>query len=283
MPHAAPVILIADDEMDIRAMLRILLERDGYRIIEARNGEEAVAVCQQQMPDVVLMDILMPVMDGAAACAHIQALPDGDRLPVLMITALNDKQSIDRCFDAGATDYLTKPINNQVLRRRVRRLLRTRQAEEALRANEARLASIINTATDAIILTDEERRISLFNPAAERMFGWTVAEISGQPIAQLIPRFDGDPCGESRGHRGGITRHSGRRVSAMLRAAPGRHPVPDRSVAGPLRTRSAKGADDYRPRYYTAQTGRGRDRTTRAAVGFAGADGTSRHHAARSG
>src|SRR5512140_2122376 len=186
MPHAAPVILIADDEMDIRAMLRILLERDGYRIIEARNGEEAVAACQQQMPDVVLMDILMPVMDGAAACAHIQALPDGDRLPVLMITALNDKQSIDRCFDAGATDYLTKPINNQVLRRRVRRLLRTRQAEEALRANEVRLASIINTATDAIILTDEELHISLFNPAAERMFGWAVAEISGQPITRLI-------------------------------------------------------------------------------------------------
>ena len=194
MPHAAPVILIADDEMDIRAMLRILLERDGYRIVEARNGEEAVAVCQQQMPDVVLMDILMPVMDGAAACAHIQALPDGDRLPVLMITALNDKQSIDRCFDAGATDYLTKPINNQVLRRRVRRMLRTRQAEEALRANEARLASIINTATDAIILADEERHISLFNPAAEQMFGWTADEISGQPIGQLIPRFDEHPC-----------------------------------------------------------------------------------------
>jgi PAS domain S-box-containing protein len=196
MPQAAPTILIADDEMDIRAMLRILLERDGYHIIEARNGEEAVAMCRQQMPDVVLMDILMPVMDGAAACAHIQALPDGDRLPVLMITALNDKQSIDRCFDAGATDYLTKPINNQVLRRRVKRLLRTRQAEEALRANEARLASIINTATDAIILTDDEQHISLFNPAAERMFGWTAEAINGQPITQLIPRLDTDQCTE---------------------------------------------------------------------------------------
>jgi PAS domain S-box-containing protein len=196
MPQVAPTVLIADDEMDIRAMLRILLERDGYRIFEARNGEEAVALCQQHMPDVVLMDILMPVMDGAAACAHIQALPDGDRLSVLMITALNDKQSIDRCFDAGATDYLTKPINNQVLRRRVKRLLRTRQAEEALRANEARLASIINTATDAIILTDDEQHISLFNPAAERMFGWTAEAINGQPITQLIPRLDHDQCTE---------------------------------------------------------------------------------------
>src|SRR5512143_4093589 len=197
MSHApAPLILIADDETDLRAMLRILLERDGYRIVEARNGEEAVELCKQQLPDVVLLDILMPVMDGAAACAHIQALPDGDRVPVLMITALNDKQSIDRCFDAGATDYLTKPINNQVLRRRVRRLLRTRQAEEALRANEARLSSIVHTATDAIVLTDSARRISLFNTAAERMFGWRADEINGGTLDQIICHVPDDVCAE---------------------------------------------------------------------------------------
>jgi PAS domain S-box-containing protein len=197
MSHApAPLILIADDEMDLRAMLRILLERDGYRILEARNGEEAVELCKQQLPDVVLLDILMPVMDGAAACGLIQALPDGDRVPVLMITALNDKQSIDRCFDAGATDYLTKPINNQVLRRRVRRLLRTRQAEEQLRANEARLSSIVHTSTDAIVLTNNERRISLFNAAAERMFGWRADEINGKPLDQIITHLPDDVCAE---------------------------------------------------------------------------------------
>jgi PAS domain S-box-containing protein len=133
-------------------------------------------------------------MDGAAACAHIQALPTGDRVPVLMITALNDKHSIDRCFDVGATDYLTKPINSQVLRRRVRRLLRTRQAEEQLRANEARLSSIINTSTDAIVLTDDARHISLFNPAAEHMFGWNAADVDGLPIEQLIPGFRPEEC-----------------------------------------------------------------------------------------
>jgi len=197
MSHVpAPLVLIADDEMDLRAMLRILLERDGYRILEARNGEEAVELCKQQLPDVILLDILMPVMDGAAACAQIQALPDGDRVPVLMITALNDKQSIDRCFDAGATDYLTKPINNQVLRRRVRRLMRVRQAEEALRANEAQLSSIIHTATDAIVLVAADRRISLFNAAAERMFGWPAVEITGGTLDQLIPRTSADACAE---------------------------------------------------------------------------------------
>src|SRR5512136_1179895 len=185
----APLILIAADDMELRAMLRILLERDGYQIREARNGEEAVDLCRQQLPDVVLLDILMPIMDGVAACAHIQELPGGDRVPVLMITALNDKRSIDRCFDAGATDYLTKPINNQVLRRRVERMLRVRQAEEALRANEARLASIIRTATDAIVLADGELRINLFNSAAERLFGWHADEIDGRPLETILPCF----------------------------------------------------------------------------------------------
>lgn len=190
MPPAAipgPLLLIADDEMDLRAMLRMLLERDGYSIIEARNGEEAVDLCRQKMPDLVLMDILMPVLDGVDACRQVQQLPGGDQLPVLMITALDDKKSIDRCFDAGATDYLTKPINQQVLRRRVRRVLHTRQAEMALRANEIRLASIINTSTDAIILADHEGGIMLINPAAEQMFGWSRDELLGNPITQLIP------------------------------------------------------------------------------------------------
>jgi PAS domain S-box-containing protein len=197
MGHAsAPHILIADDDTNLRAMLRILLERDGCRIVEAGNGEEAVELCRQELPDAVLLDMLMPIMDGAAACAHIQALPGGDRVPVLMITALNDKQAIDRCFDAGATDYLTKPINHQVLRRRLQRLLRMRQAEEALRANEARLASIIHTATDAIVLTDGELHINLFNSAAERIFGWRADEIDGGALEQIIPRMSANACAE---------------------------------------------------------------------------------------
>ena len=113
-----------------------------------------------------------------------------------MITALNDKQSIDRCFDAGATDYLTKPINNHVLRRRVRRMLRTRQAEEALRAHEARLASIIHTATDAIVLTDSGAAHQPVQFGAERMFGWRADEIDGGTLETIIPRSSASDCAE---------------------------------------------------------------------------------------
>ncbi|MBI5566447.1 MAG: GAF domain-containing protein [Chloroflexi bacterium] len=187
MSELKSLILIVDDDAGIRSVLRLLMEREGYSVTEAATGVEAIAAFEQHHPDVVLMDIRMPVMDGAAACARIQQLPDGDRTPVLMITALDDRDSIDRCFEAGATDYITKPVNSAVMRQRVRRLLRTRQAENALRASEARLASIIAISADAIVLTDAELNIRLFNPGAERIFGYRAAEVMGQPSDLLMP------------------------------------------------------------------------------------------------
>ena len=187
MSEQKSLILIVDDDAGIRAVLRLLMEREGYRVTEASTGVEAVAAFEQWHPDMVLMDIRMPVMDGAAACARIQQLPEGDRTPVLMITALDDRDSIDRCFEAGATDYITKPVNSAVMRQRVRRLLRGRQAETALRASEARLASIVAISADAIVLIDAELRIRLFNPGAERIFGYRTHEALGQSIDLLMP------------------------------------------------------------------------------------------------
>ena len=189
----SPLILVADDDANLRDVLHLILARDGYQVAEVDSGEAAVAFCQQHLPDAVLMDILMPALDGGEACARIQALPGGEHVPVLMITALSDKQTIDRCFDAGATDYITKPINNQVLRRRIQRLLRTRLAEANLRASEARLASIVNTSTDAIFLLDHELCIRLINTAGERIFGYHRDELLGQPIERLLP----DRAGQS--------------------------------------------------------------------------------------
>lgn len=189
MSEQKALILIVDDDAGIRSVLRLLMEREGYNVTEAGTGVEAITAFERYHPDVVLMDIRMPVMDGAAACARIQQLPDGDRTPVLMITALDDRDSIDRCFEAGATDYITKPVNSAVMRQRVRRLLRTRRAENALRASEARLASIIAIAADAIVLIDTQLRVRLFNPGAERIFGYSREEMLGQPVDRLMPAW----------------------------------------------------------------------------------------------
>jgi diguanylate cyclase (GGDEF)-like protein len=127
MPKASPLILLIDDEKVVRTQIRRFLEKGSYQIVEATNGEEGLDACTRFQPDIVLLDGMMPVMDGFECCAHLQALPGADHTPVLMITGLDDQISVDRAFAAGATDYVTKPIHWAVLRQRVRRLIQQSQ------------------------------------------------------------------------------------------------------------------------------------------------------------
>lgn len=128
-----PRILIVDDDRGMRFALRNVLENDGYRIEEATNGAQAVSLCERGMPDLVLLDAIMPVMDGFRTCSKIRELPDGENTPILVITSLDDDQSISRAFSAGAVDYIPKPVHFSVLRQRVSRLLHAGKAEKHIR------------------------------------------------------------------------------------------------------------------------------------------------------
>ncbi|NJK35077.1 MAG: hybrid sensor histidine kinase/response regulator [Oscillatoriales cyanobacterium SM2_2_1] len=123
MTVSSPRILVVDDEKMIRLQLRRVMERAGYEVIEAADGQECLQQYQAFVPDMVLMDAMMPNMDGFDACAQIQRLPEPYHAPVLMITGLEDTSSVDQAFAAGATDYITKPIHWAVLLKRVDRLL----------------------------------------------------------------------------------------------------------------------------------------------------------------
>ncbi len=130
-----PLILIVDDDRTTRKILRRAIEQEGYQVAEASDGAEGLEAYALLNPDMVLLDAKMPVMDGFTCCSKLQATNGGSRTPVLMITSLEDEKSVDRAFEAGATDYITKPIHWAVLRLRVRRLLQERQAEaEILKA-----------------------------------------------------------------------------------------------------------------------------------------------------
>ncbi|HEY9666837.1 MAG TPA: response regulator, partial [Coleofasciculaceae cyanobacterium] len=119
----SPLILIADDDRFTRMMLRQLMEQEGYEVEEVENGEQCLNAYTKYRPDMVLLDAMMPVMDGFACCRQLQTFTRDDPTPVLMITGLNDQASVDWAFEAGATDFVTKPIHPPVLRRRVRRFL----------------------------------------------------------------------------------------------------------------------------------------------------------------
>ena len=122
----ASLILIIDVDDSIRTLLKLGITNKGYRVEEAINGEEGISVYQRCQPDLILLDAMMPVMDGFECCQQIcQLAKENNRPqpPILMLTFLDDKDSIDKAFSAGATDYITKPIFWAVLFQRVNRLL----------------------------------------------------------------------------------------------------------------------------------------------------------------
>jgi len=119
-----PQVLIVDDDVIFREVARISLEKAGFSISEAVNGLEGLDAVKRQEPEIVLLDVMMPGMDGYATCRAIRDLPGGDSIPVVMITALEDVESINRAYEAGATDFITKPIEWVILVERVRYMLR---------------------------------------------------------------------------------------------------------------------------------------------------------------
>jgi diguanylate cyclase (GGDEF)-like protein len=116
-------ILLVDDDLVVRAKVSESLQEDGFEVILAKNGDDGITAYQEHRPDLILVDAVMPILDGFEFCEQLKNL--GERLtPILMITSLDDNESVDRAFASGATDYITKPINLSILRQRVRNLVR---------------------------------------------------------------------------------------------------------------------------------------------------------------
>lgn len=141
-PRDSPLVLIVDDDQFMRIQLRHAMEQSGYQVAQASDGDQAISIYLDRQPDIVLLDAMMPVMDGFACCQLLRTLVNGEqvtsKLPILMITALEDQHSVDQAFAVGATDYITKPIHWAVLRQRVRRLLEASQTMKALQQQTER-------------------------------------------------------------------------------------------------------------------------------------------------
>lgn len=129
IPQSGYTVLLVEDDRSTRLALRGVLDQEGYRVIEAGDGEEAMQLYPRVQPDLVLLDARLPRQDGFTTCRQMLALPQAQRTPVLMITSLADEVSVERAFRAGAADFITKPINFGVLRRRVGRLLEAGASE----------------------------------------------------------------------------------------------------------------------------------------------------------
>jgi len=135
-----PLILVVDDEAFMRTMVKDALDRCGLGVVAVASGREMLESLGDTLPDAVVLDVVMPEMDGYLACQRLRALPGCEHLPVLMVTGKDDLESIDRAFAAGATDFMAKPVNGPIMGYRLRYLMRSAEVARSLRTSEQYLA-----------------------------------------------------------------------------------------------------------------------------------------------
>ncbi len=164
-------ILVVDDDSSGRRLTRATLAKAGFLVIEAANGRQALDQLAKGLPDLVLMDVSMPEMDGFTACSELRRLPGGTRVPVIMMTGLDDVGSIERAFEVGASDFITKPINWAILGHRVRYILRASHAIETLAQSQRRLSNAQRIGDMGDWEWDSRADRVLCSEQAQRIFG----------------------------------------------------------------------------------------------------------------
>jgi DNA-binding response OmpR family regulator len=137
-------ILIVDDEPDNFDVLEALLGSESYQLHYVSNGQEAIDSLEVFNPDLILLDVMMPGLDGIEVCKWIKSLPEWEALPIIMVTALTDKEDLARCLKAGADDFISKPVNSIELRARVNSMLRIKQQYEKIKSFSQLQESTIN-------------------------------------------------------------------------------------------------------------------------------------------
>src|SRR5687768_9124085 len=134
-------LLIVDDDLVVRTVVAGVLRANGFEVVEADDGHSGLAQIEKCRPDLVLLDVMMPGMDGYEVCSALRARPETLHIPVIMLTGLNDTASIERAYESGATDFVTKPINPALLAYRVRYALRASHMLEEIDQHRAGLAN----------------------------------------------------------------------------------------------------------------------------------------------
>ena len=136
-----PRVLVVEDESDLVVMLRYNLEKEGFEVAATGDGEEALLLVEEQAPDIILLDWMVPMVSGIEVCRRLRRNPDTRDIPIIMLTARGEEDDRVRGLNAGADDYVTKPFSPGELIARVHAVLR--RSRPALEADELRFADIV--------------------------------------------------------------------------------------------------------------------------------------------
>ncbi|MBH1966839.1 MAG: EAL domain-containing protein [Pseudomonadales bacterium] len=200
MPNTAATLLIVDDETHVRKLLKMLLENQGYRTLTASSGEEALAIVEQQSPDLILLDIMMPGMDGYEVARQLKSNKAMANIPIIMLSALGEHSARISGLEAGAEDFLSKPVESAELWLRVRNLLRLKAFGDYLKSHNLMLEEqlqkrsidlerfrlAMDASGDAIFLINRSSmRLIEFNRRACQVMGYTAEELLCKTPADL--------------------------------------------------------------------------------------------------
>ena len=178
------VVLVVDDAPVNIVLLQGILKAAEYRVISASDGPTALALAQTEQPDLILLDVAMPDMDGFAVCTRLKEMESTRNIPVVFVTAWDNAQAEVRGFASGAVDYITKPFTRAMVLARVKAHLTTQGHQRRL---EDQFRKVIEFAPDAFLLLDREGKIVQVNTRVEQMFGYHREELIGQSVQTLIP------------------------------------------------------------------------------------------------
>jgi diguanylate cyclase (GGDEF)-like protein len=226
-----PLVLVVDDDPGTRMLAAASLRHAGYATAEAADGDDGISAFRQVRPDLVLLDVVMPRMDGFIACREIRRLPGGDRVPVLMMTGLDDLSSIHRAYEVGATDFVTKPIHWVILGYRVGYLLRAGRAFLDLARSEEKTRALLRAIPDRILRIGADGGVLDLVAGDGRASDPSKGDVAGRNLSEVLPGGVSEEAlrniGEAR-KSGGI-----QRFEYAIDSATGRRSFEARVVAIP--------------------------------------------------
>jgi two-component system, cell cycle sensor histidine kinase and response regulator CckA len=185
------LILIVDDEPDILAMLSHIFTTHGYIVVTASTGEEGIRKVKEERPDLILLDVILPDLDGFEICRRIRS--DSETKDTFIIILSARRTTVNNQVEglqAGADGYMTKPVDPDELLARVNAMVRIKRAEDALKQSESLWRTMFEGANDIILLLDEDCRIRACNRKAIEAYGYTEAEMSNKNLYEIC--FEGE-------------------------------------------------------------------------------------------
>ena len=196
---ASNLVLVAEDDNELRELICAELELEGYKVCSVTNGDEAVEATRNTKPDVILMDLMMPKMNGIEATRTLKDDPGTRHIPIIVGTVIDEKEDIVKGFEAGAIAYIAKPYFMPELKARINSVLQSKKLYDKLMKSEEKYRLLVENANEAILVI-QDGMVKFLNPNALELIGYPKDELTCKPFVEFVHPSDREEVLEYHGN-----------------------------------------------------------------------------------